>query len=159
MLSKTIVTGDGEKEFQLRVLKEEGTGLLTTRSDKSYLILDSLDYWYDLIQTFYPKKKKCKCSNEWFVVQFDYALRPDEEDIKNVQITATCTNCNKFSKVMSIDFKYSPTLQFLAQPINYCENPNIKYKYKELNYYWKYEDLKLFLNFMTIDQLYSTSIT
>jgi hypothetical protein len=93
MLSKTIVTPDGDNEFQFRVLKEEGVGLLTTRSDKSYLILDSLDYWYDLIQTAYPKKKKCKCSNEWFRVQFDYLLRENEEDIKSVQITASCTNC------------------------------------------------------------------
>jgi hypothetical protein len=151
MLSKTIVTGDGEREFQIRVLPEEGAGLLTTRSDKSYFLLDSLDYWYDLIQTSYPKKKKCKCSNEWFAVQFDYALRPDEEDIKSVQITATCTNCGKLSKVMFIDFKYSPTLQFLEQPINYCEKPIIRYKYKELNSYWKYEDLKLFLQFMAED--------
>jgi hypothetical protein len=57
MLSKTITTAEGESEFQLRVLKEEGVGLLTTRSQRSYLILDSLDFWYDLIQTAYPPKK------------------------------------------------------------------------------------------------------
>ena len=55
---KTIITPEGENEFQLRILKEEGVGLLTTRSEKSYLILDSLDYWYDLIQTAFPKKRK-----------------------------------------------------------------------------------------------------
>jgi len=74
MLSKAIITSDGENEFQLRVLQEDGVGLLTTQSDKSYLILDSADYWYDLIQTTYPKKKKCKCSNERFRVQFEYLL-------------------------------------------------------------------------------------
>ena len=112
MLSKTIITQEEENEFQLRVLKEEGVGLLTTKSDKSYFILDSLDYWYDLIQTTYPKKRKCKCSSEWFRVQFDYLLREDVADIKRVQIAASCTNCGKNSKMMSVDFKYSQTLQF-----------------------------------------------
>lgn len=151
MLSKVIITPDGENEFQLRILKEEGVGLLTTRTEKSYLILDSLEYWYDLIQASYPKKRKCNCSNEWFFVQFNYELRVDEEDIKSVQVASTCTNCSKLLKVMYIEFKYSPTLQFLDQPIQYCENPRIRYKYKELNSYWKYEDLKLFLKFMAGD--------
>jgi len=147
MSPKAIVTPDGEKEFQLRVLKDEGVGLLTTKSEKSYLILDSLDYWYDLIQTSYPKKKKCNCANEWFHVKFAFLLRDDEKDIKNVQITAICTRCAKLSKVMSVDLDYSPTLHFLEQPIHYCEKPNIKYKYNELNSYWRHDDLKRFLEF------------
>jgi hypothetical protein len=151
MLSKTIVTADGEYIFELRLFKEEGAGLLTTRSDRSYLLLDSLDYWYDLTQTGYPKKRKCTCKSEWFGVQFDYTLRADEQDIQNVQIITTCTRCGKLSKAMSVEFKYSPTLHFLTEPISRCEKPKIKYKYKQLNCYWKYDDLKLFLTFMATE--------
>jgi hypothetical protein len=38
-----LANQEGENEFQLRILKEEGIGLLTTRNQKSYLILDRLD--------------------------------------------------------------------------------------------------------------------
>ena len=51
---KNITTGKGEEEFQVRFLKDEGVGLLTTKNDNNYLILDSLDYWYDLIDTGVP---------------------------------------------------------------------------------------------------------
>lgn len=151
MLLKIATPSDGETEFQLRVLKDEGVGLLTTRSQRSYLILDSLDFWYDLIQTTHPKKKKCKCGNEWFHVQLEYLLRTDKTDIENVLVTATCTDCQKFSKVMSVDFKYSPTLHFLNQPITFCKTPDIKYKFKELNCYWEHKDLARFLEFMITD--------
>ena len=145
---KTIITPEGENEFQLRILKEEGVGLLTTRSEKSYLILDSLDYWYDLIQTAFPKKKKCRCSSEWFRLQFDYSIREDEKEIRSVQVTSTCANCAKNLKMMLVEFKYSPTLHFLDQPIQYCEKPNIKYKFENLNCYWRRENLNLFLKFI-----------
>ena len=72
---KTYSIEKGEDEFQVRLLKDDGVGLLTTKSDNNYLILDSLDYWYDLIQNEYPKKKKCTCKNEWFKVQFEYIIR------------------------------------------------------------------------------------
>ena len=48
--TKEIVTPDGEDEFQLRYIQDGNVGIATTRSGKSYLILDSIDYWYDLIQ-------------------------------------------------------------------------------------------------------------
>ena len=46
--TKEIVTPDGEDEFQLRYIQDDNVGIATTRSGKSYLILDSIDYWYDL---------------------------------------------------------------------------------------------------------------
>ena len=42
-LVKEITSPEGETEFQIRYIKEEGVGLATTRSGKNYLILDSLD--------------------------------------------------------------------------------------------------------------------
>ena len=72
IISKNIITEEGEDKFQIRLIKDEGVGLFTTTLEKNYLILDSIDFWYDLIQKKYPSKTKCKCKNEWFFVRFDY---------------------------------------------------------------------------------------
>jgi hypothetical protein len=146
--SRHIKTDSNEDEFHVRFLKDDGVGLLTTKTDKSYLVLDSLDYWYDLIQTEYPKKKKCSCKSEWFKVQFDYVARKDTSDFRKIKIITTCTNCGKTSKAMSMDIDYSPTDDLLSHPLTYCEKPSIKYKFSELTSYWADNDLNNYLNFI-----------
>ena len=47
--SKEIISSTGEDEFQIRYIRDENVGILTSRFDKSYFILDSKEYWYDLI--------------------------------------------------------------------------------------------------------------
>lgn len=148
---KNIATENGTTTFQVRLLKDEGVGLLTTQNDENYLILDSIEYWYDVIQSGYPKKKKCSCKNEWFKIQFDYLPRPETEDIKEIQIITTCTVCNKISKASSINIDYSPTNELIEKPITFCEQPNIKYKFKELTSYWSGDNLKDFLKFIFLD--------
>ncbi len=148
---KNITTENGKNEFEFRFLKDEGIGLLTTRNNESYLILDSIDYWYDVIQTGYPKKKKCSCKNEWFSIQFTYLLRQGSEEIREIKIITTCTNCNKISKPISIDIDYSPTNYLIQKPITFCEQPNIKYNFNELSSYWFTHDLENFLKFISND--------
>ena len=150
-LSKNISAENGANEFQVRLFQDEGVGLLTTKNEENYLILDSIDYWYDLIQKEYPKKKKCSCKNEWFYVTFDYVPREGTDEIREVIIETTCTVCNKISKPISIDIKYSPTKTLIENPITFCEKPNIKYKFKQLTSYWSGNDLKIFLQFMFLD--------
>lgn len=147
-LIKDIQTEKGDKVFQVRLLKQEGVGLLTTHNEDNYLILDSLDYWYDLIQTTYPSKKKCTCKNEWFTVQYIYTRRAETEDIRSVVVVITCTACRKSSQALSIDVDYSPTTHLVEAPIVFCGKPKIKYKFSELTCYWQSEDLKDFLQFM-----------
>lgn len=108
-ITKNITTEKGKNEFQVRLLKDKGVGLLTTKNEENYLILDSIDYWYDLIQNEYPKKKKYSCKNEYFYVQFNYIPRQETDDIREVRIITTCTNCKKVSKPITIDIDYSPT--------------------------------------------------
>lgn len=150
-VTKNISTEDGASEFQVRLLKDEGVGLLTTKNSKNYLILDSIEYWYDLIQNEYPKKKKCSCKNEWFFVKFNYIPRQGTDDIREIRILTTCSNCNKISTPISIDIDYSPTIQLLENPITFCEKPNIKYKFKELTSYWSGDNLSDFLKFIFLD--------
>lgn len=148
VLTKKISTENGVNEFQVRLLKDDGVGLLTTKNEENYLILDSPDYWYDLIQDRYPRKKKCSCKNEFFFVQFDYTKRQETNDIVKVEIITNCTNCNKKSKPISINIDYSPTIELIEKPIVFCDKPNIKYDYTELTSFWTKENLDSFLNFV-----------
>jgi hypothetical protein len=147
-IGKNICAANGSNEFQVRLIKDEGVGLLTDKSGGSYLILDSLHYWYDIIQNGYPKKLKCACKNEWFTVMFRYLYRDDSPDIREVQIVTTCCGCGKIAKRMSIDIDYSPTDSLVSAPIAYCEKPNIRYKFSETSSFWTEHDLERFLDFM-----------
>ncbi|MFN6077316.1 MAG: hypothetical protein ACK46Y_17310 [Fluviicola sp.] len=150
-VTKKITTENGTNIFQVRWLKYDGVGLLTTENEENYLILDSVDYWYDLIQNEYPKKKKCTCKNEWFYVEFNYTFRQDNDDISEIRIITTCSKCDKVSKPISLDIDYSPTKELFVNPITFCEKPNIKYKFQELTSYWSDHNLKDFLNFIFHD--------
>lgn len=150
-VTKNISTENGANEFQVRLLKDDGVGLLTTKNEENYLILDSIDFWFDLIQNEYPKKKKCSCKNEWFYVAFNYIPRQGTDDIREIRIIITCTECNKVSKPISINIDYSTTDELIEKPITFCEKPMIKYKFKELTSYWSGDNLSDFLQFIFFD--------
>lgn len=152
-IRKCIITPDGEDEFQLRYFFDENVGLLTTRSEKSYLILDSIDYWYDCIQNSYPLKRKCKCKNDFFKLHFDYVPRVGTDDYRAVELTSCCTECGKQRKFATIDINYSPTEQLYEQPITYCEKPKIKYKRYSIRGYWKEEDFYKLIDYLSQQQL------
>ncbi len=146
--TKTITAENNENEFQVRFLEDEGVGLLTTKTGINYLVLDSLDYWYDLIQTDYPKKKKCKCKNEWFSIKFIYTNRNNEAEINEVEIETTCTACKKKAMAMTVEIDYGPTEALINQPISFCEKPKIIYNYSELTGFWSDTDLIKVFNFV-----------
>ena len=148
-ITKDIRTENGMSEFQVRLLKGEGVGLLTTRQEKNYLILDSKDYWYDLIQDNYPRKQKCSCKNEWFSVQFQYSIHKDCGYVQEIRIHTTCTNCGKSSKRETIDINYSPTNELIENPITYVKKPDIRYKYAEFFAFWTKSDLGNLLHFLS----------
>lgn len=152
-IRKCIITPDGEDEFQLRYISDENVGLLTTRSEKSYLILDSIDYWYDCIQNSYPSKRKCKCKNDFFKLHFDYVPRVGTDDYRAVELTSCCTECGKQRKFATISIDYSPTEQLYEQPITYCEKPKIKYKNYSIGGYWKEEAFYKLIDYLSQQQL------
>ena len=152
-IRKCIITPDGEDEFQLRYIADENVGLVTSRSEKSYLILDSIDYWYDCIQNGYPPKRKCKCKNDFFKLYFDYVPRIGTDDYRAVELTSCCTECGKQRKFATIDIDYSPTEQLYEQPITYCEKPKIKYKTYSIRGYWQDEAFYDLTDFLSQQQL------
>lgn len=153
-IRKYIVTPEGEDEFELRYISDENVGLLTTRLRKSYLILDSIDYWYDCIQNGYPPKKKCGCKNDFFKLYFDYVPRIGTEDYRVVELTSICTECGKQRKFAAVDIDYSPSEQLFEQPVTYCEKPKIKYKTYSVNGYWKGEAFFDLIAFLSHQQLW-----
>jgi hypothetical protein len=84
-------------------------------------------------------------------VVFNYIPRQGTDDIREIRIITTCTNCNKVSKPISIDIDYAPTEELFKNPITFCEKPNIKYKFKELTSYWSGDNLSDFLRFIFFD--------
>jgi len=152
-IRKEIITADGETEFQIRYMRDENVGLLTARSGKSYLILDSLDYWYDLIQEKYPSKQKCSCKNDYYKLYFDYIPRIGMEDYRNVELCSCCTECGKQRMFAEIDIDYSPTEQLFEQPLTFCEQPKIKYKVYSVRGYWKEEEFSGLIDFLVRKQL------
>lgn len=147
-IRKEIVTPDGEDEFQIRYIRNEDAGIVVTRSGKSYFILDSIEYWYDLIQNKYPTKQKCRCKNDYFRLCFQYVPRIGTDDYKAVELISCCTECRKQRKFAEIDIDYSPTAQLFRQPITYCKQPKMKYKLQSICGEWGEEafyDLIFFL--------------
>ena len=140
-----IITEQSEDQFQLRLNKSEGLGLLTTRTGQNFLILDSEDYWFDFILDKYPAKYKCECKNEWFRVNFRYIYREFYNDIQFVKLNVECTYCLKHTEPLIIEIQYSPTQHLISQPIKYCANPKLKTKTECLSLYWNKTDLLNFL--------------
>jgi len=142
-----IVTEKNETEFQLRFFDDGKAGILHTRTGESYFVLDSSDYWYDLIQSRYPPVKKCSCENDWFKVRFEYIIREGYDEFRSVFIDIYCTKCNQ-EELVVIDFRHSPTMQLYETPITFCEKPVIKYSLHLLAGYWTTRSLKKIIKHM-----------
>ncbi len=153
-IQKNIMTPDGEDEFQIRYIRDENVGILTSRSDKSYFILDSKDYWYDLIQDQYPNKQKCSCKNDFFKVCFHYLTRKGTDDFKEVELVSQCTECGKIKKWASIDIDHSPSSQLFENATPFCARPKIKYKTHTVSGFWKTNQFYGLLDFLAKKQLY-----
>ncbi len=150
-VSIDIVTEGGDREFEIRFDREEGVGLLTAKTGDSYLVLDSIEYWFDVVQDSYLKKKTCVCKNQWFLVQFDFIPREGTDDFRSIVIRGVCSTCRRERKIDTVDLDYSPTQDLLDSPITFCPNPRLKCSIRQVNGYWDAGDRLGFLLFMTGD--------
>ena len=141
IISKKIATADGETDFQVRYIRDADVGIISSPMDKSYFLLDSADYWYDLIQEKYPPVMKCSCKNDRFNLTFEYTPRIGTEDFREITILCTCTACHKTKKLPAIKIDYSPSHQLFDHPITFSKQPKIKYKTYSLTGYWSNDSL------------------
>ena len=154
VISKVIETPDGEKDFQVRYIQDENVGIICTPTDKSYFLLDSADYWYDLIQEKYPPIMKCSCKNDRFSLTFEYTPREGTVDFREINITCSCTVCQKAKRLPTIEIDYSPSSQLFDHPITFCKQPKMKYKTYSLMGYWSDDELFSIANYFLNKNLF-----
>lgn len=58
---------DEKSENIIQNIKDEKVDIVTNEEERSYFILDSADYWYDIIQESYLREKKCSCKTSGFL--------------------------------------------------------------------------------------------
>jgi hypothetical protein len=120
-------------DFQLRVLRDEGAAAARcTGCSSDYLLLDSKDYWFDLIQQGYPRLVRCSCKSESFRLSIDYRFR-DDGDVKHVEVHSICSACAKVRSRFDFEVDYSGTGHLLRKPLVPCKNPKVLYDLKELS--------------------------
>ena len=71
--------------FQLRVDKNEQVGLATCTAGHDSLLLDSRDYWAEVIQDGRPPITKCRCKSNRFLLSLHYQFRA-EGDVASVEV-------------------------------------------------------------------------
>jgi hypothetical protein len=97
-----------------------------------YLLLDSKDYWFDVIQKGYPRLARCSCKNESFRLRIDYNIR-DDGDVNYIQVHSICSACAKTRRQLDFEVDYGGTGHLLKKPLVPCKNPKVLYDLKDLN--------------------------
>ena len=119
--------------FELRVLKDECVAAARcVKCAANYLLLDSKDYWFDVIQESYPPIKRCTCKNTAFRLRIGYNYRDDGE-IDYIEVHSTCSACGKTKRQMDFEVDYGGTEHLFASPLVPCKNPKILYDLKDLH--------------------------
>jgi hypothetical protein len=138
-------------DFEIRALKEEG--LATTRCaacGNNYLLLDSEDYWFDVIQRSYPRLKRCSCKSTQFSLRCNYEYR-EGGDVRSIEIIATCSACAADRHLLNLDIDYSDTENLVRRPLRYCKNPKILYDVREMHLYATRNDIARAIAFLASD--------
>lgn len=98
------------EQFEIFVLKDEGVGAVKCVScDKNYLLLDSADFWFDVIQGRpYPRLSRCSCkvTNHQLTAEYSFG---DDCQVRSVNVDSKCGMCGKVRRQLALDIDYAPT--------------------------------------------------
>jgi hypothetical protein len=120
-------------KFELRVLRDEAVAAARcVNCSTDYLLLDSKDYWFDVIQKGYPRLTRCSCKNESFRIRIDYNLR-DDGDIDYIEMHSICSACGKTRRQLDFEVDYCGTDHLLKKPLVPCKNSKVLYDLKDLS--------------------------
>ncbi len=140
------------ENFEIRLKKDEGVATAKCAvCATNYLILDSMDYWFDIIQTGYPRICRCACKCTVFNLRIDYYYR-DNGDINEVELRSTCVSCQKTKLQFAADINYGGTEHLYDRPLVFCKNPKILYDLKEFNLFVTDEDLARIVDYLGHDR-------
>jgi hypothetical protein len=137
----------GAHDFQVRLKRDEQVGLLTCAAGHHSLLLDSRDYWADVLQDGRPKMSRCRCGSVLFRVNLEYEFRQDG-DVRYVQVKPICAACSRGQRLMLIDIDYSPTDQLVAKPLDPIEKPWLQPKRRQVTAFWKPADAERFATYL-----------
>jgi hypothetical protein len=127
--------------FEVRILKDEGlASVKCVRCNRDYLLLDSDDYWFDVIQQGFPRISRCSCKSTSFSLKCDYFLR-DDGDVETIAVLTTCASCGTTRRQMTVDIDYTDTQSLIDQPLVFCSNPRILYDLQEVTLYATHNDI------------------
>jgi hypothetical protein len=135
-------------DFQVRPLRAEGLATLKcVGCIRDYLLLDSDEYWFDVIQRGYPRLSKCRCGSSSFAVKCSYSYR-GSGDVRSIEVTTICSACADNRFVMDVEISYAGTEELFVRPLKYCKNPKIFYDLKELTLYAKRADIARVVDYL-----------
>jgi hypothetical protein len=135
-------------EFELRVLRDEAVASSRClKCSENYLLLDSGDYWFDVIQKGYPRLTRCSCKSESFRLRIDYNFR-DDGDINYIEVQSICSGCGKSRRQLEIDIKYGGTDHLFKRPLVPCKNPKILYDLKDISLLITLSDMERIVDYL-----------
>lgn len=125
----------GAAAFEVRVQAEEGVAAARcTACNRNHLVLDSEDYWFDVIQSAMPRIRRCTCRAAAFALSCHYEYRTDG-DVRRVELRGACTSCSKARSLMSVDIDYGDTADLVDRPLHFCATPDLRYDLREATLY------------------------
>lgn len=137
----------GELDFELRLKTDEQVGLLTCAAGHHSLLLDSRDYWADVLQDGRPKVTRCPCGSRRFRVELRYDFRRNG-DVRSVLVKALCATCGRRRTPIEVDIKYSPTNHLVELPLDPIAEPWQQPKRRQITALWKPSDAERFASFL-----------
>jgi hypothetical protein len=140
--SKRLKCACSRAIFRVRVDAAEQVALLTCDAEHSSFLLDSADYWGDVLQNGRPKEKKCRCGEKRFVVTLDYAFREAGTSVQAVEVGLACAACRARRTPVTFEIDYEPTDSLVDAPLVPCAHPWLKAKHVEITALWKEADLE-----------------
>ncbi len=111
-------------------------------------MLDSRDYWADVLQEGRPKEIRCRCGGALFRVDLVYHFR-DDGDVGSVDMSPTCCACGLEQRGASFEIDYSPTAELISKPLDPIEQPWLKARRSEITSYWQPADAERFALYLS----------
>jgi hypothetical protein len=141
----TLTCACGRSSFRVRIDANEQVALLTCDAGHSSLLLDSADYWGDIIQDGRPPERKCRCGGKVWAVSLSYDLREDQKTVRGIEVTLTCEACRTERAPVRFEIDYAPTDALIDRPLTPCTDPWLKAKRVVLTALWTPSDLERFV--------------
>lgn len=137
----------GSQLFYLRLKREEQVGLLTCDAGHHSLLLDSRDYWADVLPDGRPKQSRCRCGGTLFRVALKYEFRDDGE-VRTVLIKPSCSYCGREPSSVCVEIKYAPTSDLVSKPLDPIDRPWFQPKRQQVTSFWLPADAERFATYL-----------